>query len=412
MTVNDQQQETKMRKWTSVLAGIALVVGCSFVYGQNTSPAPMPTSTSKPAAVGANNGTATSEPAVKAGSWINVSEDFSRQIGAHDLTPGYLNGCQGFIVTPTGDLVMQTSKKGICISHDQGVTWSVVADNDITGRCEHGCAFSIAYPYDGRMAIFSFDGGPWGTSGGMTLDGGKTWKAFTKVQRGVEFGDVYWDTRDPQTVYAVTHEPFFSLLSDDGGRSWRRLDREETGGKTNYCVGLINAKTLTRYNPNKDGGIIELSEDAGRTWSKVADYHVTGRSAVHYGRKVYWTTSKGVITSTDGKDWTLTGAGAEGASYGPYFGASDQEFVVVTKQEFVVVTKSAFLKTEDGGKTWKPIAKLYKAPDIFHDFAGYSFFGWDAKHNILYASGLGASVYKLQVEGATIPDEGRGVEKK
>ena len=320
--------------------------------------------------------------------WENVSEAFTKEIGADDITPAYLNRCQGMIVTPIGDIVIQTSTKGICVSRDQGATWSVVADNNLTGRCEHGFAFSIAYPYDGRMAFFSFDGGPWGTSGGMSLDGAKTWKPFTKVQRGWEFGDVDWNARDPQTVYGVTHEPYYSLLSDDGGKSWRRLDKDETGSNTKYSVGLIDAKTLTRYNPSKDGGIIELSEDAGQTWTQVAaDYRVTGRSLVHYGRKAYWTTSQGVITSTDGKKWTLTGEGAERSSYGPYFGSSDQEFVVVTDKQF--------LKTEDGGKTWSPIAKVYKAPDIFKGMPAYSFFGWDSKHDILYASGLGASVYRL-----------------
>ena len=110
---------------------------------------------------------------------------------------------------------------------------------------------------------------------------------------------------------------------------------------------------------------------------------------VHYGRTVYWTTTDGVITTTNGKDWSLTGPGAEGAMYGPYFGFSDQEFVVVTDQ--------SFLKTEDGGKTWHVLAPIFTAPDIGHGNPGYSYFGWDAKHNILYASGLGASVYRLEL---------------
>ena len=39
----------------------------------------------------------------------------------------FLQRCQGLAVTPDGDLVMQTAKQGICVSHDQGATWSVVA---------------------------------------------------------------------------------------------------------------------------------------------------------------------------------------------------------------------------------------------------------------------------------------------
>ena len=123
----------------------------------------------------------------------------------------------------------------------------------------------------------------------------------------------------------------------------------------------------------------------------MADYKVSGFRPVHYGKNMYWTTTKGVIVTTDGKKWTLTGAGAEDACYGPYFGAGEQEFVVVTS--------SAFLKTEDGGKTWHKLADFFKAPDIFHGNRVYCYFGWDARHHLLYSSGLGASVYQFDVSG-------------
>lgn len=341
--------------------------------------------------------------------WVNVSDAFTKQIGVHDIEPeyAYIRRCSGLIVTPTGDIVMQSGKKGICVSTDQGATWSVVADNKIAGICEEGFGFSIAYPYDGRMAFFCHGGasfchdGSHGTSGGMSLDGGKTWKPFSQLQRGVELADVDWNSRDPQTIIGLTHEPYFTVLSDDGGKSWRQLYKNETGSgpEVSFCLGIIDGKTLARGTRSSftystpasvpNNGIIELSKDAGQTWTQVANYQVVGRRPVHYGRNVYWTTSKGVITTANGKDWTLTGEGAQGAIYGPYFG--------VSKQEFVVVTDKYFLKTVDGGKTWKPIAKFYKAPDIFHNSEWYCYFGWDSKHNILYASGLGASVYRLKL---------------
>ena len=328
---------------------------------------------------------------VKTESWVNVTAAFTKEIGADDVKTEYLRRCIGLIVAPTGDIVMQTAEKGICISKDQGGSWSVVADNKILGRCEHGFGFSIANPYDGRMALFSYDG-KGGISGGISLDGAKTWSPFTnQVRRGTEYGDIDWNTPGTQVIYAVTHEPLFSVLSEDGGKNWQRIDNEETGKLPRLCVGVIGGKKLVRYNPGKEGGVVELSEDAGQTWIKVtADFHVSGQRPVHYGQNVYWTSSEGVITSTNGKDWSLTGKGAEGANYGPYFGSNEQEFVVVTDK--------SFLKTEDGGKTWRPVAKFYKAPDIFKKLASYCYFGWDSAHNILYASGLGASIYKLQLE--------------
>jgi len=318
--------------------------------------------------------------------WVNISQTFFTKIGSYDIDPRvpYLRRCLGLIVTPTGDLVMQTATQGICVSRDQGATWAVVPDNGIAGRCEDGNGMSIAYPYDGRMAFFAYDGAD-GMSGGISLDGARTWKPFSQLKRGVQFGDVDWSTKDPQTVFAVTHEPFLTVLSVDGGKNWRQLDVDEDVGEANGWVGVIDANHLTRF--NRHSGTIEWSEDAGVTWSQVAYFHVRGYRPVHYGPRLYWTTAKGVITSLDGKDWTLTGPGAEGACYGPYFGASDQEFVVVTD--------NAFLKTKDGGKSWKTLTGMYRAPDIFS--AALTYYGWDAAHDILYASGLGASVFRFKV---------------
>lgn len=329
------------------------------------------------------------EPAVPAKGWENVSEAFTKQLGALKTDDTrFLNGCQGLIVTPTGDLVLLTASQGVCVSRDQGATWTVVEGNGISGRCEDSCGFSIAYPYDGRMALFAYDG-KGGTSGGMSLDGARTWKPFAQYKRGMQTADVDWSARDGATIFGVTHEPFFTVVSADGGTSWRQLDPRERGGEMTCLPGVIDAKTLTRYDLLT--GSMDLSEDAGLTWSPVAHYRVTGRRPVHYGRQLYWTTAKGVITSADGKDWTLTGRGAEGAQHGPYFGLSDQEFVVVTDK--------AFLKTTDGGKSWKPITGLFLAPEIFGSNAGYAYFGWDATHDVLYASGLGASVYRFRVKG-------------
>ena len=343
-----------------------------------------------PDALAAENGGSKTGPDTH---WIKIADKFFQQIGANDITTVYLRNCQGLIVTPTGELVMQTATKGICVSTDQGASWSVVEDNNIEGRSEMGFDdFSLAYPYDGRMAIFCYDGDG-SLSGGISLDGAKTWRAFAQILRGVENADIDWQAHDPQTIFGVTHEPYLTVLSVNGGRSWQRLHKTtEASIQANfpYRPGVIKGQTLTRYNAQQGG--IELSSDAGRSWTLVTkDYKVTGGHPVHYGKKIYWTTTKGVIVTTDGKKWTLTGAGAEDASYGPYFGASEKEFVVVTS--------SAFLKTEDGGKTWRKLADFFAAPDVFHHWIGTSFFGWDATHHLLYSSGLGASVYQLDVSG-------------
>jgi hypothetical protein len=323
--------------------------------------------------------------AAQAPTWTNLTEAFTKDLGIDEAQPVYHRRCSGLIVTPNGDLVMQTATKGVYRSTDQGATWSAAEGDRITGRCETGDGFSLAYPYDGRMAFFCCDG-----TGGISLDDGKTWRAFAKIHRSFEFGEVDWSQRDPQVIMGVTHEPFFSVLSEDGGRTWRKLfEGAEDGHELPFRLGVIDAKTLARA-PAKHAGM-ELSTDAGQTWTSVADYKVIARRPVHYGKNTYWTTSAGVAMSSDGKSWAVTGPGAENAYYGPYFGASEQEFMVVTAK--------SFLATADGGKTWRTLAPTFLAPDGFRPtFQIYANYGWDAKRGFLYASNLGSGVYRLQVK--------------
>jgi len=325
--------------------------------------------------------------------WVNMTEAFTRQIGVQDNIHDYERRCLGMIVVPNGEIFMLTSGKGVCLSTDQGSTWTALDGNVVTGRCETGFGFSVAYPYDGRLAFFSIDG-----TCGVTLDGGKTWQPFAKILRNFEFADLDWNVKNPQTIFGLLHEPFYTVLSKDGGNNWQQLYKEVEGPKdaqkltSQYCLGVIDANTLVRSHPSLGG--ISISKDGGKTWTEVAKYKVLGRRPVHYGNKVFWTTTEGVIVSTNGKDWKLTGKGPENAVFGPYFGA--------TEQEFMVVSDKAFFLTHDGGKTWDDVAPAFFPPETRWrgNFARgqFSYFGWDPKRNFLYASSLGNSIYRLELK--------------
>ena len=176
--------------------------------------------------------------------WANVSANFTKQIGADDMNPAYLCRCQGLIVTPTGHLVLQTAAKGICVSRDRGATWSVVEDNNIKGRCETGFGFSLAYPYDGRMALFCYDGGG-RLSGGISLNGAGA-GMLSQIVRGVEFADVDWNAPDPQTIFGMTHEPFFTVLSVDRGKSWQKLYQGTRPANVTYTKSSDWASSTAR----------------------------------------------------------------------------------------------------------------------------------------------------------------------
>ena len=333
--------------------------------------------------------------AVETAPWVNISDELFARLGVADMKPDPMRRCVGMAVTPMGEIFILTSKNhGVCVSKDHGATWTVVPDNNVTGRCETGFGFSIAYPYDGRLAFFSIDG-----TGGITADGGRTWRPFTKILRNFDFADVDWSVTDPQSIFGLLHEPYFTALSTDGGRNWQQLCKDAEAPKdvqkwvSQYCLGLIGANTLVRSHLAKAG--IEMSADEGKAWTVVANYQVLGRRPVHFGNKVYWTTTAGVIVTTDGKDWTLTGNGSAQAVYGPYFGS--------TEQEFMVVSDKAFFLTHDGGKTWNDVAPTFVPSDAFraagfHANGQFNYFGWDSKDNYIYASSLAGSVYRRQLK--------------
>lgn len=327
--------------------------------------------------------------------WVNVTAELFKSIKADDHKMAFIRFAQGFAVEPTtGNLFVHVAagQAGLYHSKDQGQTWAAIPGVKLTGRSETGHSFSIAHPHDGRMAFFTIDG-----AGGITFDGGQTWTAFGRHARNFDHGDLDWSTPKPQVIFAMEHEPFYKCLSTDGGATWTRIDEaaDKAAGNRevqNWRVGVVNATTLVMADRRKEG--ILLSADLGKTWTEVAKFRVLAGRPVHYGKRLYWAVSEGVIASDDGKAWSLVGTALPNATWGPYFGRSEQEMMVVTDKGFFI--------TADGAKTWKHAAPYFAVPDGYATARGYDaggglrYFGWDPIHNILYASGLGAPVYRLR----------------
>ena len=326
--------------------------------------------------------------------WENISDAFFKKLDVDELKPSFLRRCVGMAVTPAGEIFAMTSKgHGVCVSRDHGATWTEIAGNRVTGRCETGFGFSMAYPYEGRLAFFCIDG-----TGGLTLDHGQTWRPFTKILRMLEYADVDWSSPGASTIFGLTHEPYFTVLSRDSGATWQQLYKETESPKDAqkftgmYHLGVIGGDTLVRAHHDQPG--LAISKDAGKNWTEVDQHQILGRRPVHFGSKTYWTTTEGVIVTSNGRDWTLLGKGPEDALYGPYFGSSDQEIMVVSEK--------AFYLTRDGGQTWQNVAPGFIPPDAyrkgFNARASFHYYGWDPKANYLYASSLGAAIYRLKVE--------------
>jgi photosystem II stability/assembly factor-like uncharacterized protein len=322
--------------------------------------------------------------AATADDWTNISDAFCKQIGAFD-GPSFNRRTSGIAVDPTsGRVFMLLCGRGLYASDDHGDTWARFKDNPVTGRCETGFAINMHYPFTGRMLVAVLEG-----KCAMTVDGGDTWQTLADIGRNFDYIDADWSTPRPQVLFALRHEADWGhYLSTDGGTSWTMV---EQGGRTSK-LGVISATTLVKADSAAPG--VFRSTDLGRTWQKVAEHRVYGCRPVHFGKRLYWAAEEGVIASDDGAEWRLHGSPLAGATWGPYFGRTEKELMVVTAEGFHVST--------DGAATWKRVAPYFDMPDSgggrgFSKDATLRHFSWDAAGGFLYGSRLAASAYRRSV---------------
>lgn len=307
-------------------------------------------------------------------------------------------GMQGLFVNPqTGAVYINYSpwnrkimlkELRLYISKDHGDTWSAVAENPITGRGESGFWCNAAQPFSGKMILWTIDG-----KSALTADGGATWKAIGKQGRGFDYGDLDWSADQPRTFFAFEHEPYYRVLSTDGGATWKRLneaaDKESFRQNKNWYprLGVVNATTLVATDGLVDG--ILYSPDIGATWTKVSDFRPLGAHPIHYGKRLYWAASAGIIVSDNGKDWRLLGGGLPNANWGPYFGASEQEMLVINDK--------GVQYSRDGAKSWTRLAPPPPGLWLGDTRTGGISFAWDPVNRIVYAAHAKSACYRLRL---------------
>ena len=303
------------------------------------------------------------------GQWVNISESVTSKV---EQKWPFL--AAGIAVDPSsGDVYMVISSAGLWKSTDHGKTFTQVDGGKVGGRCETGAAINVDPMGGGRLAFFQLDG-----KAAWTPDGGKTWNPCSDGgRRGFDFVAVDWTDPKARRMWGVRHESGdVGLLSDDGGASWKALDK---GFKT---FGVFDFDTLV----TGKGAGIERSTDGGATWAKVSDIVPTGRIMAFYKGVGYWLTDKGMISSKDkGATWAAHG-GAVSAWFGPFFGADEKHLVVFGKE--------GFLESMDAGGTWKVAAPPPTEKGMTDKW--FSNVAWDSKANIFYIPRMGKPAFKYE----------------
>ncbi len=164
---------------------------------------------------------------------------------------------------------------GIYKTTDGGAHWTNITHGagfaiDLLGRI--GVGVSASNPNIVYAIVQAKDGGVFRSD-----DGGKSWKRVNDEwmlrQRAFYYMTIYVDPKDPNTVYAPEVDALF--VSHDGGKTWKKL-RTPHGDNHVLWINPDHTNILLEGN---DGGAT-VSTDAGKTWSTVHNqptgqfYHV------------------------------------------------------------------------------------------------------------------------------------------
>ncbi len=213
------------------------------------------------------------------------------------------------------------TQRGVFRTTDGGATWEkVLFRNERTGVSD--LVMDPTNPNKLLAGMWEFRRRPWffesgGPGSGLfiTYDGGESWTRLTEAE-GLPAGElgriglaIY--RKDPRTVYALVEARESALLrSDDGGRSWRTVNRERgVANRPFYYTDIFvdPENELRLYNLHSR---VMRSEDGGRSFSEIArgvhsDLHALWIDPAD-PRFMYLGSDGGVYLTRDrGRNWRM-----------------------------------------------------------------------------------------------------------
>jgi photosystem II stability/assembly factor-like uncharacterized protein len=287
---------------------------------------------------------------------------------------------------------------GVYRSRDGGESW----ENMGLGDSEHIGMIRVD-PRDSDTVYVAAQGPLWSRGGDRglfkTTDGGATWE---KILGGGEYtgvNEVHLDPRDPDVLYASTHQRFRNVAalinggpesgihkSTDGGATWRELTRglpEEDMGKIGLAVSPIDPDIVyaTIELAHRGGGFYR-SADGGESWTKGAEY-ISGGTGPHYYQeifacphrldRVYQMDVRAHVTEDGGKTFRrMTENHKHSDNHALAFDPNDPNYLLSG-------TDGGIYESWDLGETWKfvanlPVTQFYKVA-VDHDEPFYNVIG-------------------------------------
>jgi photosystem II stability/assembly factor-like uncharacterized protein len=306
--------------------------------------------------------------------WSNVSDGFFKtgSVGAVAVAESDPNVVYVGMGEHAVRGVMTHHGDGMYKSTDAGRTWKRIgleATQHIARICVH--------PKDPNIVFVAAQGALYGHSPERGIykstDGGATWKKVLYIDDKTGCVELSVDMNNPRVLYAAMNEygrlPWQVISggagsglykSTDGGESWSRLHDglPKELGKMSVSVCRSNPDrvyALIESDSEKEAGGLFVSNNAGKSWSRVSDDHRLVQRAWYYiemftdpldDRTVYVLSAPGLRSVDGGKTWEEL-SGTHGDYHDLWINPKNPANMVIANDGGAAVTVN-------GGKSWSP----------------------------------------------------------
>lgn len=317
--------------------------------------------------------------------WTNISDGFFKtgSVGAVAVSESHPNIVYVGMGEHAPRGVMTSYGDGVYKSTDSGKTWKHVGLTET----QH-IARIVVHPTNPDILLVAAQGALHGPNKERGIykstDGGQSWKQVLFVNESTGCSELSMDMNAPDILYATMWEherkPWKVISggegsgvykSTDGGENWSKIEKglPDELGKMAISVSRANSDkvyALIESDSDKDLGGLFVSNNAGKSWSRVNDDNRLTQRAWYYtevftdpkDENTLYVLSAPALKSIDGgKSWQGI-SGTHGDYHDLWINPGNSDNMVIANDGGAAISF-------DGAKTWStqanmPTAQIYR----------------------------------------------------